>query len=120
MHPDRPARRSARRAAPDDRRRPLLLGVAALGQAIPDYAAILVARLVFGVAFGALLTAGVAWLSQEAGAGGSARLGATVTSTSVGTIVGPAIGGLLGQGVGLGAPFVAAGAAPRARRGSRC
>ena len=61
--------------------------------------------------FGALLTVGVAWLSQEAGPGGSTRLGASVTSTSVGTIVGPAIGGVLGAGVGLGAPFIAFGAA---------
>ena len=87
-----------------------LLGVGALGQAIPAFAAILLARLLFGVAFGTLLTAGVAWLSQEAGPGGSTRLGATVTSTSVGTIAGPAIGGLLGAGIGLGAPFIAAGA----------
>jgi predicted MFS family arabinose efflux permease len=88
-----------------------LLGVTALGQAIPSFAAILVARLLFGVAFGTLLTAGIAWLSQDAGPGGSTRLGATVTSTSVGTIVGPVIGGLLGEGVGLGVPFIAAGGA---------
>lgn len=88
----------------------LLLGLTALGQAVPSYAAIVVARLLYGVAWGALLTAGVAWLSQRNGAG-SARLGATVTSTSVGTIVGPALGGVLGEGVGLGAPFVLAGAA---------
>jgi len=87
-----------------------LLCLAAFGQALPAYAAVLVARLVFGVAFGALLTAGVAWLSQDAGPGGSARLGATVTCTSVGIIAGPAIGGVLGQGIGLAAPFIAAGA----------
>jgi len=87
-----------------------LLALATLGQALPAYAAVLIARLAFGVAFGALLTAGVAWLSQEAGPGASARLGATVTSTSVGIIVGPAIGGVLGQGAGLAAPFLALGA----------
>lgn len=87
-----------------------LLCLAAFGQALPTYEGVLVARLVFGVAFGTLLTAGVAWLSQAAG-GGGARLGAAVTCTSVGTIVGPAAGGVLGQGIGLGAPFVAAGAA---------
>src|SRR5579871_4917007 len=88
-----------------------LLGLTALGQAAPSYGAIVAARLLYGVAWGTLLTAGVAWLSQRAGSGGSARLGATVTSTSVGTIVGPAVGGWLGEGVGLGAPFVLAGAA---------
>lgn len=88
-----------------------LLCVASLGQALPAYAAVLIARLVFGVAFGTLFTAGLVWLSQSAGKAGSARLGATVTSASVGVVLGPAIGGLLGQSAGLAAPFLLTGAA---------
>jgi predicted MFS family arabinose efflux permease len=84
-----------------------LMCVASLGQALPAYPAILVARLAFGVAFGTILTAGVAWLSQA----GSTRLGATVTSGSVGVVLGPGIGGLLGQGAGLAAPFLLSAAA---------
>jgi MFS family permease len=88
-----------------------LLCVASLGQALPDYAAVLAARLMFGVAFGTLFTAGLVWLSRSAGEAGAARLGATVTSASVGVVMGPAIGGLLGQSAGLAAPFLLTGAA---------
>jgi MFS family permease len=89
----------------------LLLSLSAFGQAIPSYGAVVVARVAFGAAFGALLTAGVAWVSQAGERGGSSRLGATVTCTSVGMIAGPAIGGLLGPSAGLSAPFLLAGAA---------
>src|SRR5579862_3096706 len=80
--------------------------VASLGQALPSYGALLAARFAFGVAFGTILTSGIAWLSRA----GSAKLGATVTSGSLGVILGPAVGGLLGQAIGLGAPFIAAAA----------
>ena len=80
----------------------VLMCAASLGQALPSYAAVLVARLAFGVAFGTILTAGIAWLARA----GSARLGATVTSGSVGVVMGPGIGGLLGQSAGLAAPFL--------------
>ena len=94
----------------------VLLRLTALGQAVPSYAAIVVARLLFGVAFGRAADGGRRLAVAGADGAGSARLGATVTSTSVGTIVGPAIGGVLGEGVGLGAPFILAGAAaPRDR-----
>jgi predicted MFS family arabinose efflux permease len=79
-----------------------LMCVSSCAQAVPDYGAILVARLAFGVAFGTILTSGLAWLSR-AGAG---HLGATVTSGSVGVVLGPAIGGLVGQQFGLAAPFL--------------
>jgi predicted MFS family arabinose efflux permease len=79
-----------------------LMCLASCGQAIPDYGAILAARLAFGIAFGTILTSGIAWLSRA----GSERLGATVTSGSVGVVLGPAIGGLLGQRFGLAAPFL--------------
>jgi DHA1 family tetracycline resistance protein-like MFS transporter len=89
----------------------VVLCIASLGQALPAYAAVLVARLLFGVAFGTLFTAGLAWLSGSAGESGSSRLGATVTSASVGVVLGPAIGGLLGQGAGLATPFLITAAA---------
>ena len=80
----------------------VLMCAASLGQALPSYPAVLLARLAFGVAFGTILTAGIAWLSRA----GSAHLGATVTSGSVGVVMGPGIGGLLGQSAGLAAPFL--------------
>jgi predicted MFS family arabinose efflux permease len=89
----------------------VLLSLSAFGQAIPSYAAVVVARVAFGAAFGALLTAGVAWVAQAGQRGGSSRLGATVTCTSVGVIAGPAIGGLVGPSLGMAAPFLLAGAA---------
>jgi predicted MFS family arabinose efflux permease len=79
-----------------------LMCLSSCAQAIPDYGAILVARVAFGIAFGTILTSGLAWLSR----GGSEHLGATVTSGSVGVVLGPGIGGLLGQQFGLAAPFL--------------
>jgi MFS transporter, DHA1 family, solute carrier family 18 (vesicular amine transporter), member 1/2 len=84
----------------------LLLSLGAAGQALPSFAAILAARFLFGISYGAILTAGPAWLAAATDGGAPARLGATVTSASVGVIVGPALGGLLGEQLGIAAPLL--------------
>ncbi len=83
-----------------------LLVLSCVLQAAPSLTALLLGRLVFGVAFGVVWTSGMAWLADFDGGGGS-RLGPTVTCSSVGVMAGPAVGGVLGQHVGLGAPFAA-------------
>ena len=88
----------------------VMLCVAAFGQAVPSYGALLVSRLLLGAAFGIVFTSGLVWLARATDAAGSARLGATVTSASVGTVLGPAIGGVLGQSAGIAAPFLLTGA----------
>jgi MFS family permease len=87
-----------------------ILCVGSFGQAVPDYGVLLLARLLFGAAFGILFTSGVVWLAGATGAAGSARLGATVTTASVGAVLGPTIGGVLGQSAGTAAPFLLTGA----------
>ena len=88
----------------------VMLCVAAFGQALPSYGALIASRLLLGAAFGIVFTSGLVWLARATDGAGSARLGATVTSASVGTVLGPAIGGLLGQSAGIAAPFLLTGA----------
>jgi MFS transporter len=88
-----------------------LLALSCLAQAAPSLAAVLVGRIVFGVAFGVVWTSGMAWLADLAEASGRSGLGPAVTCSSVGIMLGPAIGGVLAQQIGLGAPFAAIGAA---------
>ncbi|HEX3978100.1 MAG TPA: MFS transporter [Solirubrobacteraceae bacterium] len=85
-----------------------LLCLACAAQAMPSLAAVLVGRIVFGVAFGVVWTSGMAWLADldEARAETAPRaLGPAVTCSSVGIMLGPAVGGVLAQHIGLGAPF---------------
>jgi predicted MFS family arabinose efflux permease len=89
------------------------MGIAAFGQALaPTYAALLGARLVFGLGFGIVWTAGLAWLSTVTASRRSrAALGTTVTSAGVGTVVAPGFAGVVAGVLGLAAPFWVAGAA---------
>ncbi len=85
-----------------------LLCLACAAQAMPSLAAVLVGRIVFGIAFGVVWTSGMAWLADldsERGETASSTLGPAVTCSSVGIMLGPAVGGLLAQHIGLGAPF---------------
>ena len=85
-----------------------LLCLACLAQAMPSLAALLVGRMVFGVAFGVVWTSGMAWLAdldEARGETGPPALGPAVTCSSVGIMLGPAVGGVVGQQIGLGAPF---------------
>jgi predicted MFS family arabinose efflux permease len=92
------------------------MAIAAFGQALaPTYALLLGARLLFGLGFGIVWTAGLAWLSAVTATRRSRRaLGATVTSAGVGTVVAPGFAGVVAQAWGLAAPFVLAGAAAAA------
>jgi predicted MFS family arabinose efflux permease len=97
------------------RRLTLLAGAAlaagALGHAIaPSYATLMVARLVFGLAFGIVWTTGLAWLSQVRPVDESkSALGASVTSAGIGVVVAPGFAGVVAENVSLGAPFLIAG-----------
>ena len=83
------------------------MAVADVGQALADrYWMLLVARALFGIAFGALWVAGVAWLAEAAGALQARALSLTITTAGLAGIVGPAFAGVLVQRFGLAAPFL--------------
>ena len=87
------------------------LAATTLAQALaPSYALLLLARLLFGLGFGVVWTAGLAWLSSVSPERSDAAMGATVTSAGVGTVVAPGFAGVLADALGLAAPFVAAAA----------
>jgi len=86
----------------------VLVAASALGQGLArDFWLLLASRAVFGVAFGAVWTAGVAFIAQERSSG----LGATIPIAGVSAAVGPAFAGVVAGDFGLTAPFVAIGAA---------
>jgi MFS family permease len=73
---------------------------------VPAFPALLASRLVFGVGFGMIWTAGLAWLAAAAPGGSS--LGGSVASSGAGGTLGPALSGLGVQFFGLTIPFLAA------------
>jgi len=84
-----------------------LIAVAVLVQAFaPSYPLLLTARLVFGVGYGVVWTAALAWLASASPHGSA--LGGIVTVSGVGGIVGPAFAGFVAEYLGLAAPFVVA------------
>lgn len=91
-----------------------LVALSSLAQAVSfDFWSLLVSRAAFGVALGAIWTAGLAWLA-EAGANRErpSALGVPVTIAGIGFMTGPAFAGLTASALGLRAPFIAlAGAA---------
>jgi MFS family permease len=92
-----------------------LFTLATLGQGLAgSFWSLLVARGLFGVAFGALWGAGAAWLSDSSPERSrTAALAATAPVAGVGFTIGPALAGLLADRYETGTPFVlaAAGAA---------
>jgi MFS family permease len=91
----------------------LLLAIAGVLQALPSLTALVCGRVLFGVAFGVLWTAGVAWLSRipaeekvaEAQDDASGGTGGAIVWSSIGTLVGPGLAGLVAQRAGAGLPF---------------
>jgi MFS family permease len=92
----------------------LLLCLSCVAQAGPSLVLLMAGRVAFGIAFGIVWTTGVAWIAELDDAAGSARLGPSVTCSSVGVMFGPAVGGLLGQTAGLSLPFLLIAAATAA------
>jgi MFS family permease len=84
-----------------------LMAAALLIQAVaPTFPSLLISRLVFGLGFGTIWTAGLSWLAGAAPGGSS--LGGSVASAGVGGAVGPALSGAGVQYFGLTIPFLAA------------
>jgi MFS family permease len=84
----------------------LLLCLSCVAQAGQSLLLLMAGRIAFGIAFGIIWTTGVAWLASLDDTPGGARLGPSVTCSSVGVMFGPAVGGLLGQDAGPSLPFV--------------
>jgi predicted MFS family arabinose efflux permease len=85
----------------------LLVAASAVGQGLArDFWLLLASRAAFGVAWGAVWTAGVAFIAEERRTG----LGATIPIAGVSAAVGPAFAGVAVGEFGLTVPFVAIGA----------
>jgi predicted MFS family arabinose efflux permease len=86
-----------------------LMSVALFTQAVAgSFPFLLAARLVFGIGFAVIWTAGLSWLSGAAP--GGPGLGGTVASAGAGGVVGPALSGVAVQYFGLVSPFLAVAA----------
>jgi MFS family permease len=84
----------------------LLVAASAFGQGFAhDFWLLLASRAAFGVAFGAVWTAGIAFIAAERSSG----LGATIPVAGVSASVGPAFAGAVAGAFGLTAPFVVIG-----------
>lgn len=84
-----------------------LMVVATIGQAFaPSYGVLLATRFVFGLGYGIVWTASLAWLANASH--DETTLTGTVTASGFGCIAGPAFAGFLAQYFGLAAPFVVA------------
>ncbi|MDP9400579.1 MAG: MFS transporter, partial [Actinomycetota bacterium] len=82
------------------------LAAAAAAQALaPTYALLLAARLLLGLGFGIVWTAGLAWLTAAtADRSAAGALGGTVTSAGIGVVVAPGFAGVVAEVLGLAAP----------------
>ncbi len=87
----------------------VVLTAGVVAQAVPSLGALVAARLLFGVGYGALWTTGLAWLAEGAPAGAPRRIGMTVTASAVGSTVGPTLAGVLASRFGFATPFLVAG-----------
>jgi MFS family permease len=85
----------------------LLVGLSALGQGLArDFWLLLGSRALFGVAFGAVWTAGLAFLAEGGTPERPSSLGATIPITGVAGAIGPAFAGIAAARFGLVVPFV--------------
>jgi MFS transporter, DHA1 family, multidrug resistance protein len=86
-----------------------LMAVAVLSQALAgSFPLLLASRLVFGVGYAVVWTAGLSWLARAAP--GGPGLGGTVASAGAGGVAGPALSGILVTYFGLASPFLVAAA----------
>jgi predicted MFS family arabinose efflux permease len=86
----------------------LIMAAAQFGQSLAaGFPALLASRLLFGIGYGVVWTAGLAWIAQAVP---SARgLGGSVASAGLGSVAGPAAAGALVQYAGLAAPWLIIG-----------
>jgi len=83
----------------------LLMAIAILAQALAgDFPALLASRLVFGIGYGVVWTAGLSWLAETVPA--RPGLAGSVASAGVGGVAGPAAAGALVQYFGLATPWL--------------
>jgi MFS family permease len=88
----------------------LLMTIALFGQSLAGgFPALFGSRLVFGVGYGVVWTAGLSWIADTVSAGPG--LGGSVASAGLGGVAGPAASGALVQYFGLAIPWLAAGTA---------
>ncbi len=88
----------------------LLMAIAIFAQSLAsNFPTLLGTRLVFGIGFGVVWTAGLSWIAGTVRAGSG--LGGSVASAGVGGVVGPAASGALVQYFGLAIPLLATAAA---------
>ena|SRR5690242_10386322 len=86
-----------------------LLALSCIGQGVaPDLAALLAARLAFGVASAVIWSAGLSWLSDSTGDRPGA-LGAVMAIAGAAGMVGPVFAGVVADRVSRGAPFIVLG-----------
>ncbi len=87
----------------------LLMAIAILAQSLAsDFPALLASRLLFGIDYGVVWTAGLSWIAETVPAGPG--LGGSVASAGVGGVAGPAAAGALVQYFGLAIPWIATAA----------
>ncbi len=72
----------------------------------PDYRAIVLARLIFGLGFGTLWVSMAAWLDDAAGQNSAKVLALTTSVVGVSSMLGPAYAGWVADRYGISAPFV--------------
>jgi ACDE family multidrug resistance protein len=90
-----------------------LVAASSLGQALAvDFWSLLCSRVAFGVALGAIWTAGLAWIADAVPSRrGPSALGTPVTVAGLGIMAGPVFAGTLGGALGVRAPFLVLGLA---------
>ncbi len=87
----------------------LLMAIAIFAQSLAtDFPMLLGSRLVFGIGYGVVWTAGLSWIASTGPAGSG--LSGSVASAGVGGVAGPAASGALVQYLGLATPWLATAA----------
>ena len=87
-----------------------LMSLALVAHAIPGFWPLIGARFVFGLGFGTVWTAGIAWIGELAPANRrEAVLSRPFTIAGFAFMVGPVVAGVVGDDLGVRTPFVATG-----------
>jgi predicted MFS family arabinose efflux permease len=87
-----------------------LMSLALVAHAIPGFWPLIGARFVFGLGFGTVWTAGIAWIGELAPANRREEaLSRPFTIAGLAFMVGPVVAGVMGDDLGVRTPFVATG-----------